>query len=122
MKSLIKKTLATLGITACVVGTISPVSFATINWDSSAAWVGSGAKASASAYTAKTNEPHYYKMTVSARFNDGSSGFRQLPNASSFDRVSVNFTSNGAVSSGNSSHEWIMVGDSAYTSKAMTIK
>ncbi|KXY32483.1 hypothetical protein JFU18_00325 [Bacillus sp. TH22] len=122
MKSLMKKTLATLGITACAVGAVSSVSFASISWDSSASWVGSGAKASASAYTAKTNEPHYYKMTVSARFNDGSSGFRQLPNASSSDRVNVNFTSSGPVSSGNSSHEWIMVGDSAYTSKVMTIK
>lgn len=122
MKSLIKKSLATLGTAACLVGAVSSVSFASISWDSNAYWTGSGAKASASAYTGKTNEPYYYKMDVSARFNDGSSGYNVKNNAASTDRVSVYFTSNGAVSSGSSSHEWVMVGDSAYTSKSMPIK
>src|SRR3712207_7461477 len=48
----------------------SSVSFASISWDNDATWTGSGAKAKATAYTAKKNEPHFYKMTVRASFDD----------------------------------------------------
>jgi len=73
MKSLLKKSLASLGITAILLGTISSVSFASIDWNSTATWFGSGARANINAVTKQTNEPYYYKMTVSARTNDGSS-------------------------------------------------
>ncbi|MGC5770741.1 MULTISPECIES: hypothetical protein [Paenibacillus] len=122
MKSLLKKSLASLGITAILLGTISSVSFASIDWNSTATWFGSGARANINAVTKQTNEPYYYKMTVSARTNDGSSGYNEKDPAKSTDNVSVNFLTGGAISSGTSTHEWVMVGDSAYVSKNLDFK
>ncbi|MBK5430512.1 MULTISPECIES: hypothetical protein [Bacillus] len=122
MKNLLQKTLATTGLTVCLLGMASSVSFASISWDNSAAWTGSGAKARGTAYTAKSNEPHYYKMTVRATFSDGSSRGAELDDAQISDRINVSVSSTGKVKNGYSGHEWIMEGDSAYTSKEMVIK
>lgn len=81
MKNLLQKTLATTGLTACLLGMVSSVSFASISWDSSGKWEGSGGKANGFAYTAKKNEPHFYKMTVRASFDDGSSKEASRDNA-----------------------------------------
>ncbi len=45
MKKLTSKTLATTGITACLLGMVSSASFASISWDSYGEWDGSGGKA-----------------------------------------------------------------------------
>ena len=52
------KTLAVIGLTV-LLGMVSSVSFASISWDNNATWTGSGAKAKATAYTMKKNEPHF---------------------------------------------------------------
>ncbi|MBM6768363.1 MULTISPECIES: hypothetical protein [Bacillus cereus group] len=122
MKSLLQKTLAVIGLTASLLGMVSSVSFASISWDNNATWTGSGAKAKATAYTAKKKEPHFYKMTVRASFDDGTSKELALYDAKTSDRINVSVASKGPVTRGYSGHEWIMVGDSAYTSKEMVIK
>lgn len=38
MKNLLQKTLATIGLTACLLGMVSSVSFASISWDSYGKW------------------------------------------------------------------------------------
>lgn len=119
MKSIFKKSLTSLGITAILLGTMSSVSFASISWDSSASWFGSGARANINAITRQSDEPYYYKMTVSARTNDGSNGYNEKNPASKTDSVSANFLTGGAVSSGTSTHEWVMVGDSASVTKSI---
>ncbi|MEI2316900.1 hypothetical protein [Bacillus paramobilis] len=122
MKSLLQKTLVTTGITACLLGMVSSASFASISWDSYGEWDGSGGKATGYAYTAQTNEPHFYKMTVRASFDDGSSKEVEKNNAKITDRVNVKVSSRGPITTGYSGHEWVMKGDSAYTSKEMVIR
>lgn len=119
MKSLFKKSLTLLGITAAIVGAYSSVSYASISWDSYATWYGEGARAYISAYTSKTNEPYYYKITVSASTNDGSNLSRIKDNALTTDVVSVNFLTNGPVSSGTSFHEWIMLNEDGHVQKSI---
>ncbi|ADY22260.1 hypothetical protein P4U05_05165 [Bacillus paranthracis] len=123
MKSLLQKTLATTGITACLLGMVSSASFASISWDNNATWTGAGSKARATAYTAKSNEPQMYKMTVKATFSDGSTNFAFVDNAQISDRVNLSLSSRGKVSGGYSQHEWSVVDDdSAYAYKEMVIK
>ncbi|MBE7096717.1 hypothetical protein [Bacillus cereus] len=122
MKNLLQKTLATTGLTACLLGMVSSVSFASISWGSYGKWDGSGGKATGYAYTAQKNEPHFYKMTVRASFDDGSSKEASRDNAKITDRVDVEVSSRGPITTGYSGHEWIMKGDNAYTSKEMKIK
>ncbi|WP_025696962.1 hypothetical protein [Paenibacillus forsythiae] len=117
MKSLLKKSLTMLGVTVCAVSTLSSVSYASIAWDSDATWTGIGGKANVYAYTAQTNEPYNYKMTVEVSTNDGTYRFEQKNPAAATDTVSLNYTTSGAVSSGTSYHEWIMVGESGGVSK-----
>ncbi|WP_124117230.1 hypothetical protein [Paenibacillus xylanexedens] len=119
MKNLLKKSLNSLGITAILLGTMSSVSFASISWDSSATWFGSGARANVSAVTRQDNEPYNYQISVSARTNDGSNGYNVKNPAKSTDTVSINFLTGGAVSSGTSTHEWVMVGESGSVSKTI---
>ncbi|ERK28984.1 hypothetical protein [Clostridium intestinale] len=123
MKKILRKTLTALGVTAFLAGTIYSTSSASIRWDSYANWLGSGAQARGTAYTAKTNEPYFYRIDVTARFNDGSSDHQYKNNASITDSVYANVTSYGPVNSGSSSHEWTASGDdSSYTSKNMPIR
>ena len=60
-------------------------------------------------------------MTVRASFDDGTSKELALYDAKTSDRINVSVASS-MVTRGYSGHEWIMVGDSAYTSKEMVIK
>lgn len=107
MKNLLKKSFATLGLTACLVGAISSVASASITWDSWADWTGVGAIADVHAYTAQANEPYTYQITVAASLSNGDYRFVPKNPASSTDRVSLFFTSSSPVSSGTSYHEWI---------------
>ncbi len=119
MESLLKKSLASLGLTVCVVGAISSVSYASIALDSDATRTGSGARAIIYAYTSQSNESYNYKITVQASTNDGTSQYNQKDPASSTDTVSLSFTTLGAVSSGTSIHEWVMVGESGSVNKSI---
>ncbi|MEC2345871.1 hypothetical protein [Paenibacillus barengoltzii] len=119
MRSLLKKSFATLGLTACLVGAISSAASASISWDSWATWTGVGAIASVNAYTAQQNEPYTYKLTVEARLNNGDSSYNVLNNARATDRVDLYFTSTGPVSSGVSYHEWITVDGGSPISKSI---
>ncbi|MDA1530043.1 hypothetical protein [Bacillus cereus group sp. TH260-2LC] len=123
MKSLLQKTLAVTGLTASLLGMVSSVSFASISWDNSASWSGSGSKARATAYTAKSNEPFMYKMIVKAKFSDGSFNKAEVDDARISDRINVEVSSKGKVKGGYSEHEWLVVeDDSAYAYKEMVIK
>ena len=95
MKSLLQKTLAVTGLTASLLGMVSSVSFALISWDNSARWSGAGSKATATAYTAKSNEPLMYKMTVTAKFSDGSFRKEEVDNARITDRIDLEISSKG---------------------------
>ncbi|MFK4289288.1 hypothetical protein ABH955_000609 [Bacillus sp. RC240] len=123
MKSLLQKTLAVTGLTASLLGMVSSVSFASISWDNSARWSGSGSKAKATAYTAKSNEPLMYKMIVTAKFSDGSFRKEEVDDARITDRIDVEVSSKGKVNGGYSTHEWSVVeDDSAFAYKEMVIK
>ena len=123
MKSLLQKTLAVTGLTAYLLGMVSSVSFASISWDNSARWSGAGSKATATAYTAKSNEPLMYKMTVTAKFSDGSFRKEEVDNARITDRIDLEISSKGKVHGGYSTHEWSVVeDDSAFAYKEMAIK
>lgn len=119
MKSLLKKSFATLGLTACLVGAISSVASASISWDSWATWTGVGAIASVNAYTAQQNESYNYKITVEARLDNGDNRLNVLNNARSTDRIDLYFTSTGPVSSGTSYHEWITLDGGSPISKSI---
>ena len=71
---------------------VSSVSFASISWDNNATWTGSGAKAKATAYTAK-GRTSFYKMTVRASFDDGTSKELALYDAKISDRINVSVAS-----------------------------
>ncbi|MGQ0516457.1 hypothetical protein ACT453_37010, partial [Bacillus sp. D-CC] len=71
--------------------------------------------------------PYHYpfmtRITSGHRsFDDGTSKELALYDAKTSDRINVSVASKGPVTRGYSGHEWIMVGDSAYTSKEMVIK
>ncbi|EJQ95835.1 hypothetical protein II1_01167 [Bacillus cereus MC118] len=61
-------------------------------------------------------------MTVKASFDDGSFKDAEKNNAKITDRVNVTVSSRGPITTGYSGHEWVMKGDSAYTSKEMVIR
>lgn len=121
MKSIVKKSLLSLGILASSLGTFGSVADAAINWESSAKFTGVGSRVDVTAKTSQTNEPYYYKITVSAKTNGDSTAKSNVKNpASSTDIVSVSYRTAGPASTGYSNHEWVMKGDSASARKTMT--
>lgn len=119
MKRMFKKTLFSLGLTTCAVCAISSVSFASIDWNSTATAYGSGGRANINATTSQSNESYNYQISVKATTNDGSTKSAIKNPAKATDLVNVNFTTTGAVSSGTSYHEWVMSGESGSVNKSI---
>lgn len=118
LKNLLKKSLASLGLTAFALGAFASVSSASTAWDSYATWTGYGGKADVTAYTSQYNEPWNYRISVYAKTNDGTSKYAEKTPAAS-DSIRVDFRTLGPVSSGYSDHEWVMAGEDGYYSQSI---
>lgn len=121
MKKLLKKSIITLGLTACTVGAISASSFASFSFDSYATTTGSGGRWMVTAYTAQTNEPFIKSLHVSAQTNDGTYQSRNQE-ASPTDQVTLIMTTAGAATNGTSWHDWVSAVDEANRTKSINFR
>lgn len=121
MKSLLKKSVAMLGLTVFTVSALSAASYASFSFDSYATPTGSGGRAIVTAYTAQSNEPYIKSLHVSARTNDGTYEARNKEAAPS-DQVTLIMTTAGAVTSGTSWHDWVTAVDEANRTKSIDFR